>query len=293
MTLSLPKPPRDRPRRSVEPLAPPLREAPLRTYSFDPNAARQAWRQVARTRGAYAMRLDGRDPGGKLAPVALGLVVVAALLLWWSSGDEAEPVEAPAVTVATEVPSPADQPFGALDLAPEPEPVEPPLPAGASRFGEAVEDEPPPPRPPPLDRGVPPGTSEQHAKALRKLPHASDDRPPLGGIGPKGMHVDRIAMGTGYDDGACTGPAGKFSVRDDDFANVCFRVVHLRTRQKVIVRWERNGELVRRTFVTIDDSHAYRTRAVLPLRRSYRGEWTARIMSVDGVELASQSFQVL
>src|SRR5690606_37802594 len=69
MPLSLPSPRRDRPRRRVEPTPPPIREAPLRTYSFDPDAARQAWRQVARTRGAYAMRLDGRDPGSKLAPV--------------------------------------------------------------------------------------------------------------------------------------------------------------------------------------------------------------------------------
>lgn len=297
MPLPLPNPRRDRPRRPIEPLAPPLREPPERTYSFDPNAARQAWRQVARTRGAYAMRLDGRDPGGKLAPLALALVALAVFLLWMTSQEEAEPVEAPTPTPATVAMASADDP-GSFDdvvgrsLLPEPEGVEPPRPAGASSFGEVAEEDEPPPEPK-VQRNVPPGTAEDHAKALLKLPHAASDRPPLGGIGPLGMHVDRIAMGTGYDDGSCMGPAGKFSARDDDFANLCFRVVHPRTRQRVIVRWERGGKLVRRTFVTINDSHAYRTRAVLPLRRRYRGEWTARVVSADGVELASQTFQVL
>ncbi|MCX4247530.1 DUF2914 domain-containing protein [Paraliomyxa miuraensis] len=292
MPLSLPNPRRDRPRRPIEPLAPPLREPPQRTYSFDPNAARQAWRQVARTRGAYAMRLDGRDPGGKLAPLTLALVALAVFILWATSREDVEPVQAPAVTTNDVDPA---SPMGTepRSLQPEPEAVEPALRAGASSFSDTAEEDEPPPEPA-VQRSVPPGTDEDNAKALLKLPHAASDRPPLGGIGPMGMHVDRIAMGTEYEDGSCMGPTGKFSARDDDFANLCFRVVHPRTRQKVIVRWERGGKLVRRTFVTIDDSHAYRTRAVLPLRRRYRGEWTARVVSAeDGVELASQTFQVL
>ena len=115
----------------------------------------------------------------------------------------------------------------------------------------------------------------------------------MGGIGEQGLHIDRITMGTAYDDGACSGPVGKFSIRDDGMTNVCFRAVHPRTTQRVIVRWEREGKLRRRTFVTIGDSHGYRTRAALNLHRKYQGQWTVRIMSVDGVELASQSFEVL
>lgn len=296
MPLSLPSPRRDRPRRRVEPTPPPIREAPLRTYSFDPDAARQAWRQVARTRGAYAMRLDGRDPGSRLAPVALGLVAAAVLLLWWTSSDEPEAVSAPAaVAVASVDDREQPEPRSAPRLAAEPDDmVQPPLPAGAPSFADTAEDEDEPlPPEPKVQRSAPPGTPEDHVKALRKIPHASSDRAPLGGIGPQGMHVDRIAMGTGYDDGVCTGPAGKFSAEDEDFANVCFRVVHPRVRQRVIVRWERDGMLVRRTFVAIEPSHAYRTRAVLPLRRSFRGDWTVRIVSLDGVELAAQTFEVL
>jgi hypothetical protein len=294
MPLSLPNPRQDRPRRRIEPLEPPLREAPLRTYSFDPNAARQAWRQVARTRGANAWRLDGREPGtGRLAMVALGLVAAAALLLWWTSDDDARTPEHAVVEVATAETSPS---HGAgpsrPGLLPEPTEVEPPMPAGASSFANASEEvEPPQPR---VERVAPPGTLEGNAKALRKLPHASTDRAPLGGIGPEGMHADRIGMGTSVQDGACMGPTGKFSVRDDHHAHVCFRVVHTRIKgQRVVVRWERGGTLVRRTVVPIADSHAYRTRATLPLRRTFRGDWTVRIVSTDGIELAAHSFQVL
>jgi hypothetical protein len=299
MPLSLPNPPRDRPRRRIEPLAPPLREPPERTYSFDPNAARQAWRQVARTRGAYAMRLDGREPGtGRLAMVALGLVAAAALLLWWSGDDDgARPPEHAAVEVAAADASPgsASTTSGSgvrPSLLPEPTDPEPPMPAGASSFADASVEEIEPPQPR-VERVAPPGTLEGNAKALRKIPHASTDRAPLGGIGPRGMHVDRIGMGTTIQDGACMGPTGKFSVRDDDHAHVCFRVVHPRIKQRVIVRWERGGKLVRRTVMPIADSHAYRTRATLPLRRTFRGDWTVRIVSTDGIELASHWFQVL
>lgn len=278
-------------------MAPPLREPPQRTYSFDPNAARQAWRQVARTRGAYAMNLGGREPGtGRLAMVALGLVTVAALLLWWTSDDDARPAEHAGVEIAAVEASPGSgsSPLRP-SLRPEPEDAEPPMPAGTPIFGEGFgegtdELEPPQPR---AERVVPPGTLEGNAKALRNLPHASTDRAPVGGIGPEGMHVDRIGMGTNIQDGACMGPTGKFSVRDDDHAHVCFRVVHPRVKQRVVVRWERGGKLVRRTVVPIADSHAYRTRATLPLRHRFRGDWTVRIVSTDGIELAVQSFQVL
>ncbi|MCA9708111.1 MAG: DUF2914 domain-containing protein [Myxococcales bacterium] len=295
MPLSLPKSRPERPRRRVEPVDAPLRDLPLRTYSFDPNAARQAWRQVARTRGAHAMRLDGRDSGSRLVPLALGLAVVIAVVLWWTSGDDAGPAEPGPVTVAAATPSGlSETPRGGEDgLAPEPEPMVRPGPAGASTFSEPVDDVAPAPPPPRIDRLPPPGTPEHHVRALEKLPHSSSDRAPIGGIGPEGMHVDRITMGTGYRDGACTGPVGKFSVRTEKIAHVCFRVVHPRTVQRVIVHWEREGRLVRRTFVQIGSTHGYRTRAALSLRRRAKGRWKARVMSTDGVELASHAFEIL
>ena len=236
------------------------------------------------------MRLDGRDPGSRLAPLALGLVAVFAAVLWWMGGDDPEPVPGPGEVAAI---APGDGVTPSTEGPPS-EPlamVRPAVPAGEPIFGE-----PPPivaPPPPRIDRKPPPGTPERHALALKKLPHSNQDRAPLGGIGPRGMHVDRITMGTTYDRGACSGPVGKFSLKTEKIAHVCFRVVHPRVTQRVIVHWERDGRLVRRTFVKIGDTHGYRTRAALSLRRRTKGNWKARVMSTDGVELASHAFQIL
>ncbi|MEM9454128.1 MAG: DUF2914 domain-containing protein [Myxococcota bacterium] len=258
------------------------------------------------------MRLDGRESGGRLAPLALGLVAMIALVLWWTADDEPTPVESgaalamvgdrPAASAMDRAMDGAGQdPLDPLDpserLGATPKPMVQPTarsgPAGAPTFAEPVEDVAPPPPPPRIDRKPPPGTPERHALALKKLPHSTYDRAPLGGIGPEGLHVDRITMGTGYDSGACTGPVGKFSLKTEKVANVCFRAVHLRKTQRVIVLWEHEGKVLRRTFVKIGPTHGYRTRAGLSLRRRPKGNWKARVMSADGVELASHAFQIL
>lgn len=251
------------------------------------------------------MRLDGRDPNARQAPLALGLIAIAAVLLWWMGGDDPAPAKPPASTVATAGPTlapsdPSDPSTRGPGVTHEASgPLDPPPEDAVAPSYAAYDDAEPEPndfQPPPVarpTRALPPGTSEDNARVLRRLPHSPHDRSPIGGIGTEGLHIDRITMGTSYHDGACSGPVGKFSIEDDRRAQVCFRAVHRRVKQHVIVRWERNGTLVRRTFVTIGDGHAYRTRAALPLRRKYHGMWTVRIMTPDGVELASQSFQVL
>ncbi len=246
------------------------------------------------------MRLDGRDDGNRLAPLALGLAALVAAALWWGGGDDA-PAPTPsaktqvqpkaaAVAVGPSQPTAAPAPDPTFDaLAPTPRAAIPPT---------TVDHRSTPREPLPVPttqarKATPPGTSPNNALALRKLPHSVKDRGPVGGVGSKAMHVDRINMGTQYDAGSCVGPVGKFSVRDDDIAHVCFRVVHHRVEQQVQVRWERDGRLVRRAFVHVGASHGYRTRAGLRLRRSYRGSWTVRVISPDGVELASHAFQIL
>lgn len=296
MPLPLPKSRPDRPRRRVVPITPQVKPPPVRTYSFDPNAARQAWRQVARTRGAHGMRLDGRDSGNLLAPLALGILAIVAGALWWLGGDEEPPpAESQAAVVAQAEAEDATptRPWRDGDddsgLGTTPDGTESPR---YEDYDDGTGDEPLPPAPP-ASHTMPEGTPEDNAKALRKLPHSPHDRGPVGGIGKLGLHIDRITMGTDYDGGACSGPVGKFSIRDDKRTNVCFRAVHPRTRQTVIVLWEHEGKVRRRTFVSIGDSHGYRTRAALNLRRSYAGQWKVRIMSPDGIELATQEFEVL
>ena len=296
MPLPLPKP--DRPRRRVEPRPTVLREPPQRTYAFDPNAARAAWRQVARTRGAQGMRLDGRDGGNRLAPIALGLVLAVGLGLWWTTDDPA-PATRESEAVATNADAAGidraafggqGDERGAEGLGATPQNGI--LPPNYADYDDGSQPNPIPPSVPASTIALPPGTTATNAMALRKLPHSVHDRTPVGGIGAEGLHVDRITMGTSYERRACSGPVGKFSIKTDGFANVCFRAVHRRVAQRVIVRWEHEGKLRRRTFVTISDGHAMRTRAALALRKKYEGNWTVRIMSPDGVELASQSFTV-
>lgn len=282
-------------------MTPELRKPPVRTYAFDPDAARQAWRQVARTRGAHGMRLDGGDSGNRLGPIALGLVAMVAAGLWWASRDDEPPPQAePTPVMAAAMPDEGTptRPWrdgddeAASVLQPTPQDAVAAPPAFTDYEDEDANDEPLPPAPP-ASHTLPADTPEDNAKALRKLPQSPHDRGPVGGIGPEGLHIDRITMGTTYEDGTCSGPVGKFSIRDDGATNVCFRAVHPRTTQRVVVHWEHEGTLARRTFVTIGDSHGYRTRAALNLRRSYRGQWTVRVLSTDGIELASQSFEVL
>jgi hypothetical protein len=141
-------------------------------------------------------------------------------------------------------------------------------------------------------RAAPPGTSEANAEALRRLPVARADQAPVGGIGVLGIHVDRIAVGSIYDSGRCTGHETGFSASRNDRVSACFRVVHPRTTQQVNVLWARNGETVRRTKMTIPSAHAYRTRAFIVLRDGDAGRWTVRVLSSDDVELARARFDV-
>lgn len=128
--------------------------------------------------------------------------------------------------------------------------------------------------------------------ALRKLPKSERDRPPLDGVGVSGIHIDRLDLGSAYDRGVCQGSNRAYSADATKTVHVCFRAVHRRQTERVLVKWSKNGRLVRRAWVVIPASHAYRTRAGLRLRDSYVGSWTVSVESSDGVELASDDFKV-
>lgn len=149
------------------------------------------------------------------------------------------------------------------------------------------------PRPRSGPRVAPPGTPPDNAEAYLSIPQAGSDRAPLGGIAGSGLHVDRVAIGTEFAEGRCHGQRQSYSVGQHGYVNVCFRAVHHRVPEFVLVRWERDGELVRRTWVRIPAAHGWRTRAGLPLRDLFVGSWTVRVMSDDdSVELASARFTV-
>ena len=143
------------------------------------------------------------------------------------------------------------------------------------------------------NRTIPVGTSKTTAKVFAKIPLAPRDRAPIGHIAPSGLHVDRIALGTGYEANRCTGPSSRFPMDKVDEISVCLRAVHLRQGERLTVRWEREGLLMRTTRLYIPPKHAYRTRAGLRLRPGYTGRWTVRIMTADGTtELAAAPFDI-
>jgi hypothetical protein len=145
----------------------------------------------------------------------------------------------------------------------------------------------------PVPRVVPHGTGAVTAKAFAKIPYSKYDRAPVGAIAHTGLHVDRITIGNGYEDSRCQGANDGFTVGRDAEVHVCLRVVHLRQKEKLVVRWEKDGQLMRRTRLPIPPYHAYRTRAGIRLRSGYEGRWRVRIMSPSGGrELAAATFTV-
>lgn len=141
-------------------------------------------------------------------------------------------------------------------------------------------------------REVPTGTDRAKAEAYRDLPRARSDGEPLGGIGAEALHVDRLEVGSRLRAGACEGEASHFREGRHDEVHACIRVVHRRIAQQILVRWERDGRLVRRQWLPVPSSHAYRTRASLPVSRRFAGAWTVRVFSLDGVELAQKHFRI-
>jgi hypothetical protein len=142
-------------------------------------------------------------------------------------------------------------------------------------------------------REVPAGTPPANAAAFRKLPVAPADRPPLGGVGLDGVHVDRLAVGSAIERSRCRGDSGEFSISGHELVNVCLRVVHARQKEDLIVLWQKDGGTVRRGKFVVPAVHAYRTRAYLVLRKEYVGKWTVRILDQKGTELASHPFVVV
>ncbi|MCB9717679.1 MAG: DUF2914 domain-containing protein [Myxococcales bacterium] len=142
-------------------------------------------------------------------------------------------------------------------------------------------------------RVPPPGTSPEAAAAFERLPVSPSDRPPVGGIGATGIHVDHIAMGSRVEGGTCRGPSDDFSVTRDGNATVCVRVVHQREKEELQVLWEMQQGSTRRSKMVVQPRHAYRTRGHLKLRKEYIGDWTVKILSTDDVELARHDFTVV
>jgi hypothetical protein len=277
--------------------------------SFDPEEARRAWRQVARMRG-QALGRSGGDSYVSAQRIAIGILVAVLAVLGAAhlAGDDEANV------VAAEV---AALPSAAVDVRAS-EPASGTVPQWTAKLDTSTRDDTtartdpaiatakptletasPQPTPRlaveqrPAVRVAPHGTGQLTAKAFSRIPVSRYDRAPVGAIAPSGLHIDRISIANGYEESRCKGAKNGFAVGRDAEIHVCLRVVHLRQQERLVVRWEKDGRVVRRTRLSIPPYHAYRTRAGLRLRSGYEGRWRVRIMTPKGGrQLATASFTV-
>jgi hypothetical protein len=199
------------------------------------------------------------------------------------------PAPEPAPTPAPEpAPTPEPAPAPAPALAPEPAPTAAPTPEPAA--------EPTPsasvvsPRDPSL---VPPGTPAAHAKAFAKLPINKGDGQPIGGIGPNGIHLDKLEVGRGWHASKCDLLGSTFTAGVDERVNVCMRVVHPRVEEELTISWEREGKLNQRSKVTVKAIPAFLTRGWLPVTADRAGKWKAIIKTADGTVLGEIAFEIV
>lgn len=294
----------------------PRADAPLRPASFDMGSARQAWRQFARARGGRLALPDDRGPSARRWLLGVALVGAVGLAAWsvlspgptdGDAGRSGEHGGAAAGLVDGRAGGADSRSDGGAvardsDHGADARSVTTPRRTGEGGAAPVRLDGRRAPRPvegaqafPPTLRVPPPGTAPEHAKALAKVPKGRRDRPPLGAAGEHGVHVDRVRVSASYDDGRCGAAATRVSLDETAVVHLCLRVVHQRVRQALVLRWSRDGALVRRTRLAIPARHAYRTRAGLPigsLRGAAAGAWTVEVVTPAGVELARASFQV-
>lgn len=124
------------------------------------------------------------------------------------------------------------------------------------------------------------------------LPLKKGDSSPVAGVGASGIHLDEIAVGKGWAASRCEELGGHFEIETDERVNVCFRVVHPRVPETVTVEWAREGKLRQSIEVNVKPTHAYRTRAWLPVSAGRVGDWTATVKSQDGTVLGQVEFEI-
>jgi hypothetical protein len=107
------------------------------------------------------------------------------------------------------------------------------------------------------------------------------------------IQVDELVTGPGYERFACTGATNELSLSRHGRVNVCFRVAQQTEDEEVTVVWKHEG-IFMKTPVKIPPKHpGYRTRAFIPLYKERIGDWSVRIVSSKGVELAQTTFRVV
>jgi hypothetical protein len=108
--------------------------------------------------------------------------------------------------------------------------------------------------------------------------------------------VESILTGASYVNHTCSGRTSEFSVKVHRHVNVCIRVAPVTqpSSELVMVLWERNGTVHGETGIRIATRHtSVRTRVRLGLHLRRLGDWSVRLVSHKGLELARSTFHVV
>jgi hypothetical protein len=139
---------------------------------------------------------------------------------------------------------------------------------------------------------LPAGTPEANVIAFTNLRLGKRDKAPIAGAGATGIHLDELELGSGWASSRCEQTTRQFVVDQDERINLCFRVVHPREAESVTVEWARDGKLRQSIEVSVAPTHAYLTRAWMPVTAGRAGQWTATVKSADGAVLGQLDFTV-
>jgi hypothetical protein len=199
--------------------------------------------------------------------------------------EDKKPAEPPPAR-ANDQPAPEPEPTTAVAPEPEPPPEPEAAPEAAPTPTIAKSGD---PRDPSL---VPAGTPAANAKAFAKLPAVKGDGPPVGGIGPNGIHIDTLEVGKGWERSKCDQVSSVFTAGVDEKVNVCMRVVHPREEVELTIVWEHEGKVAQRSKESVQAIHAYLTRGWLPVKSERKGKWKASVQASDGTVLGEVNFEI-
>lgn len=139
---------------------------------------------------------------------------------------------------------------------------------------------------------LPPGTPDANIAAFTNLALGKSDKPLIAGVGASGIHLDELEVGKGWASSRCDDLGHTFVAGVDERVNVCLRVVHPRAEETITLEWARDGKLRHSIDLHVKPTHAYLTRAWMPVSSGRAGEWTATVKSEDGSVLGQLSFEI-
>jgi hypothetical protein len=109
------------------------------------------------------------------------------------------------------------------------------------------------------------------------------------------VSVESILIGPTYAHYTCPEPTNHLSLQAHRRVNICLQIAPMLgpAGETVTVVWERNGAFYGTTELTIPVRHIpLRTRAHMAIDQRRAGDWSVRVLSRKGKELARSTFQV-